>query len=153
MDTEKAVRSSIRLLKWLAENPKAVLKELSPEEQDRVTTELRVLGDRSTGVENEADLRNLTDGVHHLVEETPALSALLSSRERGVRTDQKQPTTRKVSFEYVDLRSPRTSEGRTEGAYEEWHAQAHANQIGNHVFDVRQKLEKALREYPEERWR
>jgi hypothetical protein len=135
----------------LAEHPKVVLKELSPEEQDRVMAELRALADRSTGVENEADLRNLTDAVHHLVEETPALTAFLSSRERGVRTAQKQPTTRKVPFEYVDSRSPRTSEGRTEETYEEWQVQAHAIQIGNHVFDVRRKLKKALREYPEER--
>jgi hypothetical protein len=153
VDIEKAVRGSIRLLERMAEDPNAVLKALDPEEQDRVMTELRMLADWSTRVRNEADLRNLTDAVHCLIEETPALTAFLSSREGGVTAVQKRRTTRTITSGYTDSRPLGTSGGRTKSAYESWHVRAHADQIGNHVFNVRQKLEWALRERPQERWR
>lgn len=148
VDTEQAVQNTIGILQRISENPQAVLQVLDPAGQDKVMTELSVLVDRSTGVENEADLRNLTDAVRRLIEETPALAAFVSAHEESVRTAQKLPTTRKIPFGYRGPRSSSTSGGRPETPYEDWHAQAHATLISNHVFNIRRKLERALQEHP-----
>ncbi len=135
VDTEQAVQSSVRLLQRMSENPKAVLEVLDPVRRNEVMTELSVLAERSARVEDEADLLYVTDTLHRLIKEIPALARLLLPRNGEATSTQERPTTRKITFKY------------DQGAYNKsLYAQQHAAQIRNHVVQCRQGLERALRE-------
>ena len=92
MDAEEIVWSSQALLEQMTEEPEAVLEALDPAEQARVVVELRALADRSAGVRNETGLLHVADGIHRLVEETPALKALLLPKEMDVVEEQNERT-------------------------------------------------------------
>ncbi len=137
MDTDQAVQSSIGLLQWMSENPKAVLEALDPAGRNRVMTELSVLAERSAGVEDEADLLYVTDALHRLLKKTPSLSERLLPRNGEATSAQERPTTRKITFDYHKRASQRSL-----------YAQQHAAQIHNHVVRCRETLERALLEPP-----
>lgn len=92
LDAEEIVWSSQALLEQMTEEPEAVLEALDPAEQARVVVELRALADRSAGVRNETGLLHVADDIHRLVEETPALKALLLPKEMDVVEEQNERT-------------------------------------------------------------
>lgn len=137
MNTEQAVQSSIGLLRRISENPKGIVDDLDPAERDRLMTGLSVLAERSARVEDETDLLYVTDALHHLLEETPALAGQPSPRDDEVKSAQERPTTRKITFEYDREVYQRSS-----------YAHQHAVQIRNHVVECREKLRQALPRHP-----
>jgi tetratricopeptide (TPR) repeat protein len=130
VNVAETVRDGQVLLEQMTEEPEAVLKVLDPEEQTRVVTELRTLDGRAGGVRTEADLLYVADAIHRLVEETPALAALLLPQEMDVQAAQNQ---RKIIPAYHEVTSS-----------ESQYAQEHAAQIRNHVIECRKELEQAL---------
>ncbi len=141
MDTEQAIQSTIRVLQRLSENPQAVLEVLDPPERDRVMADLSVLAERSARMEGEAYLLYVTDALHRLLRETPALAELLLPRKGEITSAQERPTTRKVSFK------------QDRDAYEKYetmrYARSRATEIRNHVVTVHRELQ-MLREPLEE---
>ena len=135
MDTEEAVQRSVGLLQRMSDNPNEVVDVLDTAEREKVVKELGVLAERSAGVEDEADLLSVTDTLHRLLGETPALARLLLAQNDEVTSPQKRPTTRRISFDY-DREAYRKST----------YAQRHAAQIHNYVVRCREALEQALLE-------
>lgn len=138
MDVEETVRDSQVLLEQMTEEPEAVLEALQPAERTEVVTELRALSGRAAEVQTEAELVEVADAVHRLVEETPALAALLLPKEMDVTRARKRRKTRKITVD------------QHEAAYsKDLHAQEHAARIRNRVVECRGQLEQALQSFAE----
>lgn len=135
MSTEEAVRDSQMLLEQIAREPQVMLAALDPGELDRMMDGLSGLSELASKVQAEADLLYVAEAVHRLVEEMPALTALLLASDAVAQATQKWRTTRKMTARY------------DEAAYQKsLHAQRRAAQIRNRVVECRQNLEEALRE-------
>jgi hypothetical protein len=163
MDTEKTVRDGIRLLEQIARNPEDVVEALAPAEGKRTVEKLCVLEEQSAGVQNEAELLALADAVNRLIEETPALAALLLPDEMDVGTAQE---VRKITLEDYAADAPEspyvqgysaqevrkiTLESYGTGAPESRYVQEYVPQIRNHIVECRKELERQLRElFPED---
>lgn len=133
MSVDEAMRNSQALLEQISGQPEAVLAALDPGERVRVVDELSALAERASGVQAEADLLYVAEAVHGLIEETPALAALLLPTETETRVDRGRLKTRKLTRDYDDAayrKSPR--------------AQRQAAQIRNRVVECRQNLTRAL---------
>ncbi len=138
MDVEETVRDSQVLLEQMTEEPEAVLEALQPAERTEVVAELHTLSERAARVQTEAELMEVADAVHRLVEETPALAALLLPREIGATRVPKRRKTRKITVD------------NHKAAYsKDLHAQEHAARIRNRVVECRGQLEQALRSFAE----
>jgi hypothetical protein len=137
VDTYQAVQNSIELLQRMSENPKAVLEALDPAGRNRVMTELSLLAEHSAGVEDEADLLYVTDALHRLPKETPALAKLLFPRNEEVTSPQERRTTRTITIDDIKV------------AYDKnLYAQEHAAEIHNHVVRCRKVLQQSLLDPP-----
>jgi hypothetical protein len=133
LDAEEMVWSSQALLEQMTEEPEAVLEALDPAEQARVVAELRALAGRSAGVRDEAGLLHVADDIHRLVEETPALKALLLPKEMDVAKAQNKRTyTLQV---HEEATSPETE-----------YVQERESQITNTLVECYETLEAKMRE-------
>jgi hypothetical protein len=126
MSVDEAVRNSQALLEQISGQPEAVLAALDPGERVRVVDELSALAERASGVQAEADLLYVAEAVHGLIEETPALAALLLPTETETRVNRGRLKTRKLTRDYDDAayrKSPRgvriTPKGRRTTGYRE----------------------------------
>jgi hypothetical protein len=140
VDKDRMVSDSLILLEQMAENPEEVVEALAPAERESIVDILRALEGQSAGVRDEAELLALADAVNRLVEETPALAALLLPEEMDVGAVQEE---RKITLEDYGADAP-----------ESQYVQEYAPQIRNHIVECRQELERQLHElFPEERER
>jgi hypothetical protein len=132
MSAAKEVQDSLVLLQQLTRYSKRVLSKLDQAERDKVREELRALDDQTAGVSSEAELLDVADAVHRLVEETPALKTLLLPEEMDVEAAQEE---RRITLEDYGANPP-----------ESRYVQEYAPQIRNHIVECRQELERQLQE-------
>lgn len=133
MRTTKVIRGSSILLQQMSRHPERVLTKLEPAERVRVTEEMRRLAKRAGRVRKESDLLALADAVHRLVENTPALAALLLPPETDVIRNQELRDV--VPGDYHEGDSP-----------EDRYVRKHMDQIPNQVIECYQRLRQTLRE-------
>ena len=140
VDTEKMMSDSLILLEQMTENPKDVLRELTPKQRVKVIAALRDMETQGAEAQSRAELMTLADAVTSLVEETPALAALLLPEEMDLEAAQVE---RRITLEEFGANHP-----------ESRYVQEYAPQIRNHIVECRQELERQLQElFPEDQER
>jgi len=132
MDATQMVEDARILLEQMSESPDTVLTSLDQAEQSTVIAALAGLADRAAAVQTEAELLTVAEAMHRLVEDTPALRALLLPSEEEVAAARAQRT-----ITLADHRATTNTNA---------HVHAHAAQIRNTMVECRQRLEQALRE-------
>ena len=135
MSQEQRVREVLILLLQMSEDAKDAVQVLDEAERSSFIKELGVQYEQAAAIQSDADLSNLIDAIHRMVEDRPALVSLLLSQ--GNDATQQSPL-RSVSM--ADHLATVES-----NAY----AQARAPQIRNAIIECRTQLEAALQEASE----
>lgn len=134
MDDTTVVRDSQVMLEQMAEEPEAVLEALGPTEGRAVLVRLRELSGQAAGVNTGAELLELADAVHRLVEQTPALADLLLEQGAGA--------TNQRTFPALDPNDP--AHGESPQAAEK------AVLMRNHMANLAERLDGGLGDEAEE---
>jgi len=135
MSQEQRVRKVLILLLQLSEDAKDVVQVLDEAERSSFIKELGVQYEQAAAIQSDADLSNLIDAIHRLVEDRPALVSLLLPE--GNDATQQSPLRSVSMADHLATVEP--------NAY----AQARAPQIRNAIIDCRTQLEAALQEASE----
>jgi hypothetical protein len=135
MNLEQRVREVLILLLQMSEDPIEVVQVLDEAVRSSFIKELGVLGKQAAAIQSGADLSNLIDAIHRLVEDRPALVSLLLPE--GNDATQQSPLRSVSMADHLATVEP--------NAY----AQARAPQIHNAIIECRTQLEAALQEASE----
>jgi hypothetical protein len=135
MSQEQRVREVLILLLQMSVDAKDVVQVLDEAERSSFIKQLGVLYEQAAAVQSDADLSNLIDAIHRLVEDRPALVSLLLPE--GNDAIQQSPLRSVSMADHLATVEP--------NAY----AQARAPQIRNVVIECRTQLEAALQEASE----
>jgi len=131
-DARRIVGDSLVLLRQMRRRPDRVRAALDrAEQQEQVVMRLRALEEQAARVQTDAELLELADAVHRLVEETPALARLLLPKEMDVAAAQQKRTL------YLE---------DSEASPEDLHVQEFTPQILNEVREIRWEIEKEPQE-------
>lgn len=135
MKAQQSVEEALILLEQMSEDPNEILQVLEEAEQLAMMKELDVLAARAATVQSSADLLQLVDAIHRLVEDRPGLKALLLPDGTDVAEEQSQRTvTMGDQQATMELNA---------------YAQQRAPQIHNTVIECRAQLEAALQKTSE----
>lgn len=135
MSQEQRVREVLILLLQMSEDAKDAVQVLDEADRSFFIKELGVQYEQAAAIQSDADLSNLIDAIHHLVEDRPALVSLLLSQ--GNDATQQSPLRSVSMADHLATVEP--------NAY----AQARAPQIRNAIIECRTQLEAALQEASE----
>ena len=135
MSQEQRVREVLILLLQKSEDAKDAVQVLDEAERSSFIKELGVQYEQAAALQSDADLSNLIDAIHRMVEDRPALVSLLLSQ--GHDATQQSPLRSVSMADHLATVEP--------NAY----AQARAPQIRNAIIECRTQLEAALQEASE----